>query len=87
MSKRKKVNISVIILVVLFILYSGARLRMNKDAELNSVQFEVPPYAEPGPYQVGIRNLNIESEKPLEITVWYPASAIMPPNSGVHLFL
>lgn len=74
MSKRKKVNISVIILVGLFILYSGARLRKNKDAELNSVQFEVPPYAEIGPFDVGTQSVEIENGDPLEITIWYPAS-------------
>ena len=30
-------------------------------------------YAERGPYQVGIQNLEIDSDNHLEITVWYPA--------------
>ena len=70
---KKRVNISVIILVFLFILYAGSRLRKNEKVEPESFQFEVPPYAEIGLFDAGTQSLKIENDKPLEITIWYPA--------------
>ena len=35
---------------------------------------DAPVYAQPGPYIVGTRDLNVpDAERPLDITIWYPA--------------
>ena len=70
---RKKLNITIILLVPLFILFLGAMSKQREEKESPAVQSVKAQYAERGPYQVGIRNLKTESEKVLEITVWYPA--------------
>jgi predicted dienelactone hydrolase len=38
--------------------------------------FEIPPYAERGPYPVGTQQMPMDGEDPLDIHVWYPASNV-----------
>ena len=75
MINKKKTNITVIAIVVLFILFLGARSNQKKGEEVSTAQFDIPPYAEDGPYQVGIQYEEIESDGSLAITVWYPANS------------
>ena len=70
---RKKLNITIILLVPLFILFLGAMSKQREEKESPAVQSVKAQYAEHGPYQVGIQNFKTESERVLEITVWYPA--------------
>ena len=73
MVKRKKLNITILLLVPLFIIFLGAMSKQREEKESPAVQSVKAQYAEHGPYQVGIQNYKTESERVLEITVWYPA--------------
>lgn len=83
MTNLKKTNLSVIILVALFILFLGARSRQNRGDESLTSQFEIPPYAERGTNLVGKQDGEIESDNPLAITIWYPASDDETLNQGL----
>ena len=48
-------------------------MRKDKKTETSNVQFELPSYAEIGPYDVRTQSLKINNDKSLEITIWYPA--------------
>jgi predicted dienelactone hydrolase len=48
-----------------------------------SLDDDEAPYAGPGPHRVGIRNLVINDDMPLEITVWYPASKLSARQSAI----
>lgn len=72
--KNKTLNITVIILLVLFFLYAGVRAKQNKEAGTTPSQFDTPRYAERGSYSVGTKKLVIENDQGLEMTVWYPAA-------------
>jgi predicted dienelactone hydrolase len=74
MAKRKKLYITILILVPLIILFLGARSKQKEEKESPTTQPISALYAERGPYTVGLRNLKIKNEKVLEITIWYPAS-------------
>jgi predicted dienelactone hydrolase len=63
----------VLILVVISVLFMGARAK--RDEEINNISSlpDGAKYAVSGPHSVGIRDLVIEGETPLDITMWYPA--------------
>lgn len=71
-SRNKTVSIT-LILVVLFVLFMGVRAKRANAVKDTHLQSDAPPYASRGLYPVGTRDLVIESGKPLEISVWYPA--------------
>ena len=72
MDNKKKMNISLLVLVICFVIFLGAKSKQDKVEEIIDLGFDVPPFAERGPFRVGIRSLKIESEKTLDFTVWYP---------------
>ncbi len=57
-------HLRVVLLVVLLAAQALPALAQRPDA---------PPYARRGPYPVGTRELVIEGEYPLSVTLWYPA--------------
>jgi predicted dienelactone hydrolase len=73
MTQKVKQNSTVLLFVALFVLFLGAKSKQDKVVDSPDSYSEEPLYAERGPYQVGIRNLKIEREKALEISIWYPA--------------
>jgi predicted dienelactone hydrolase len=75
MTSNKKTSITVIVLVVLFILFLGAKSRPGQGDETPVAEFDIPPYAEVGPYKVGLQYVEIERDDPLGVTVWYPADS------------
>lgn len=73
MSTRKKMGGTVIILVVLSVLFMGARAGQKNTAQNSGLRSDAPPYGLPGPHSVGMRELTTRADHPLEITIWYPA--------------
>jgi predicted dienelactone hydrolase len=73
MASRKKTVSSTLILVALFVLFMGARAKRADAVRDTGLQSDMPSYAERGSYSVGTRDLAIEGNTPLEITLWYPA--------------
>ena len=73
MPSRKKLGTSVLILVVISVLFMGAKSKQKSVVKSTGSLPEVPQFSVKGPYSIGIRDLSIGSEIPLEITVWYPA--------------
>ena len=71
-SRKKSVN-TALILVVLFVLFMGAKTRGNHAAQGTGLQSEAAPYGIPGPHLVGTGELAIKGEAQLEIKMWYPA--------------
>lgn len=73
MPSPKKLGTSVLILVVISVLFMGARSKQKSEGKFTGSLPDVPQFSVKGPYSVGIHELNIGSETPLETTVWYPA--------------
>jgi predicted dienelactone hydrolase len=73
MTSRKKTVSTTILLVVLFVLFMGARANRADAVQDTGVQSDMPAYAEYGSYSVGIHDLATEGNTLLEITLWYPA--------------
>lgn len=73
MASRKKTISTTLILVALFVLFMGARAKRADAVRDTGLQSDMPSYAERGSYSVGTRDLAIEGNTPLEITLWYPA--------------
>ena len=74
MAKRKKLGSTALILVVLSVLFMGARAKRVTEMENTGMQSDTPSYAVRGQHNVGTRGMVIDGEKPLEIAIWYPAS-------------
>ena len=73
MSNQKKSINLVIISTVLAVLLMGANAKRDKEVKYSSLPSTALSYASWGPHMVGMRNLEIDGESPLAITVWYPA--------------
>jgi predicted dienelactone hydrolase len=73
MAYQKKLVSTVLILVVLSVLFMGARAKRDNAVKETGMQSDTPPYAARGPHLVGTRNMTNNSEQPLEIAMWYPA--------------
>ena len=73
MASRKKTVSTTLILVVLFVLFMGARAKRADAVQDTGMQSEMPAYAARGLYSVGTSDLSIEGNTPLEVTLWYPA--------------
>ena len=71
--KKAKPSMVVLILVVLFVLFMGYRANQDDAVTNTSSLPDEAIYAVRGPHPVGIRDLEIEGEKPLDIRIWYPA--------------
>ena len=71
--KKAKPSMVVLILVVLFVLFMGYRANQNDGVSNTSSPPDEATYAVRGPHPVGIRDLVIEGEMPLDIRIWYPA--------------
>lgn len=74
MSKKKTIALLVALIVVGLAAFFGLRLNSNKNQVSADTPFDPPPYAEAGPYGVGLQDLTIENDNSLPLTVWYPAS-------------
>jgi predicted dienelactone hydrolase len=72
MHSRKKTASSVVILTVLFVLFIGARGKQNRAISSTSLVPEALQYAARGPYLVGLRELVIDGDTPVELSIWYP---------------
>ena len=73
MSRKLLVIAAAIILLVLVALYVGVMVPVGPAAARTDLHPDAPPYSTHGPYSVGMRNLAIDGEAPLELTMWYPA--------------
>jgi predicted dienelactone hydrolase len=73
MPSRKKLGSAVLILVVISVLFMGARAKQKYEEKSADSLPEAPQYSVKGPYSMGMSDFSIGSETPLEITVWYPA--------------
>ena len=71
--RNKTISIS-LILVVLFVLFMGAREKRADAVRNTGMQLNALPYAVRGPHSIGTRDLAIDADIALEITLWYPAS-------------
>jgi predicted dienelactone hydrolase len=71
--RNKTISIS-LILVVFFVLFMGLRAKRANAVEDTPLQSETLFYATRGSYPVGTRDLAIEADTSLEITLWYPTS-------------
>ncbi len=72
MPSRKKLGGAGLILVVIFVLFMGARSKQKNEEKATYSLLEAQ-YSVKGPYSIGMSDFTISSEIPLEITVWYPA--------------
>ena len=73
MPSRKKLGGTVLILVVISVLFMGASAKKSNEVRYTGLLNDTPKYGMHGPHQIGIRDLAIDGQAPLEITVWYPA--------------
>lgn len=73
MANRKQLSIPVLILVVFFVLLMGARSKQDREVAHSNLQSNALAYVARGPHWVGIRDLVMDGETPLDLTVWYPA--------------
>ena len=73
MRKRKSILIIIFSLILLGSLTS-IFLRRDEPIPPSGLLPEEIPYSARGPHAVGMREYKIESETPLEIVMWYPAS-------------
>ena len=73
MASRKKTVGTTLILVVLFLLFMGARAKWADAVQEAGMQSDKPSYASRGSYSVGTRDLAIDGNTLLEVTLWYPA--------------
>ena len=64
---------AVLTLVVISVLFMGYRANQDDGVSNTSSPPDEAVYAVRGPHPVGIRDLVIEGETPLDITVWYPS--------------
>lgn len=55
-------------------LFTVAMVRGDEVSRSPTIQHDPAPYSARGPHWVGIRDLVIEGDRPLDITVWYPAA-------------
>lgn len=72
MASRKKTVSTTLILVVLFVLFMGARVKQADAVKDTGMKSEVPLYATRGSYPVGTRDSVTGGDVPLEIKLWYP---------------
>ena len=68
-----KPSTAVLILVVLFVLFMGYRANQDDGVSNTTLPPDEAIYAVRGPHPVGIRDLAVEGETPLDIWIWYPA--------------
>ena len=73
MSRRKRLIPLVIVLLVLSALWVGVMVPFPITPVRTGLNSDAPLYAARGPYPVGMRDLVIEDEAPLALTMWYPA--------------
>jgi predicted dienelactone hydrolase len=73
MSYRKRLVLTVFILLVLSALFMGGMVQEKEAVASTGLDPDAAPYSVRGPHLVGTRDLVIDGETPLEITVWYPA--------------
>jgi len=73
MTYRKLLVLAVSILLVFSALFVGVITRKGDAVAHTGSHSDVPSYAPRGPHPIGIRDLVIDGETLLEITVWYPA--------------
>jgi predicted dienelactone hydrolase len=73
MTRRKLLIIPVSIVLVLSALYVGVMVPFGNAAVHTDLRPDAPPYSARGPHPVGTRNLVIDGEAALDITMWYPA--------------
>jgi predicted dienelactone hydrolase len=70
---RKQLVVAAVMLLVLAAVSVGVMAQEGETVVLNGLRPDAPPYAIRGSYPVGTRDLVIDGETPLDITVWYPA--------------
>lgn len=73
MSYRKVLALAVLTLLVASALFAGLMALRSGTEAPTGTRAEAPPYGLRGPHAAGIRDLAIEAETPMAITVWYPA--------------
>lgn len=73
MSYGKRLVLAGFILLVLSTLYAGGMAAEGEAVEGAGLRSDAAPYGVRGSHVVGTRNLVIDGEMPLEMTVWYPA--------------
>ena len=73
MVSRKKTVSTTLILIVLFVLFMGARAKRADAVQDTGMQSNMPAYAARGLYSVGTRDFVIEGRTPLGVSLWYPA--------------
>jgi predicted dienelactone hydrolase len=76
LKKTAKPTSAVLILVVLFVLFMGARAKKPDGEKSANSHPDAATFAVTGPQSIGTRDLVIEGQTPMEIKVWYPASNI-----------
>jgi predicted dienelactone hydrolase len=72
-SKRKRFLIAGIVLLLLAVVVLAFLFQEVEIGEQAGSRPDAPPYGVRGSYSVGIRNLVVGGDSPLDITVWYPA--------------
>lgn len=73
MSYRKIAVVGFILLSALTVLLAGAKPGVGTAAVRSGERPGAPPYGLRGPHPVGIRDLALDDETPLEMNMWYPA--------------
>ncbi len=73
MSIRKRLFLAVLALLIVAALVVGVLAQQVEVAVGGGARLDAPPYGVPGPHEVGTRDLVVDGETSLNMTVWYPA--------------
>jgi predicted dienelactone hydrolase len=73
MINRKQWVLAVVMLLLMSVASVGVMAQEDEPVARTGLRPDAPAYGVRGEYPVGARDLVIEGETPLEITVWYPA--------------
>lgn len=73
MIHRKQLVLAIVMLLILAAVSVGVRAQEAETVVHSGLRPDAPPYGTRGAYAIGTRDLVIEGETSLDITVWYPA--------------
>jgi len=73
MPYRKPMILTLLLLIALAVLPMSAMAKEDMAAQSSGYRPDAPTYGVRGSHTVGARNLVIDADEPLDITVWYPA--------------
>jgi hypothetical protein len=71
------------VLLVLVALYVSVKVPLGTGAARSDRPPDAPPYAARGPYPVGVHEVAMDSDAPLDMVLWYPAADGVNPEARI----